>query len=240
MARKGRGSGWFGERRRHRLAAMRGTSFQEKAVARQARRAEKLASGEFKGPMPLITWEQEKRIVALTEILETRIWDRMGEYGFRPDDYRNIKEFERVFDEWRGWEDAYSEIGGEVAHEFDLKPSTQDDLAIEIITDIVHNRIHKSIMDSMAEMIKYGPEGRRGLSPNIPWDGPSGLMQILRDRGKKGVTVTKQAGLSWKFVVNPDLTVDVVNPDGTMSHHSSMALAQGQRGFTKKDFLKAL
>jgi hypothetical protein len=97
-------------------------------------------------------------------------------------------------------------------------------------------------MDSMAEMIKYGPEGRRGLAPNIPWDGPSGLIQVLRDRGKRGVTITKLGlpGMSWKFVVNPDLTVDVVNPDGVVFHHRSMASAQSQRGFTKKDFLKAL
>ncbi len=226
MARRGRG--WFGERRRHREAALYGRRGGRKAPTHYR---------TFKGG--LIGWADEKRIVALTENLETRIWDRMGEYGFRPDDYRNAREFERAFEEWSGWKDAYDEIGGEVASEFGLKPSP-DDESISLVTDIIHNRIHKSIMDSMAEMIKYGPEGRSGLAPNIPWDGPSGLMQVLRDRGKRGVTITKQAGLSWKFVVNPDLTVDVVNPDGVVSHHRSMANAQSQRGFTKKDFLKAL
>ena len=147
-----RGRGWHGERRRHQVAALRGRKV-------LAGKSPAYLRGFSEG---IVESVGEKRIADLTENLENRIWDRMGEYGFSPKDYRNVKEFEREFDEWSGWEDAYDEIGGEVAHEFDLKPSTQDDLAIEVLTDIIHKRVYNSIMNMMDEMIKFGPEGRHG------------------------------------------------------------------------------
>lgn len=153
MARKGRG--WFGERRRHREAALHG----KRRWTGSGVRGPPAHPRSFKGG--LIGSADEKRIADLTENLEDRIWDRMGEYGFRPDDYKNVKQFERAFNEWSGWEDAYDEIGGEAAHEFDLRPGP-DDETISLVTDIIHNRIYTSIMNSMDEMIRFGPEGQKG------------------------------------------------------------------------------
>ncbi len=137
-----KGRGWHGERDRHRLAALRGKV--------RARKSADYLRGFKEG---VVDSADEKKIALLTENLEYRIWDRMGEYGINSKDYRNVREFEREFDEWSGWEDSYDEIGGEVAHEFDLKPGP-DDLAIEVLADIIHKNIYNSIMNMMDEMIK--------------------------------------------------------------------------------------
>ncbi len=159
-----RGRGWHGERKRHRLAALKGKQ-DVKDSKLLLRTLTKRLEGKSEKPTAYMEGFREgiydsvgeKGIADLTENLEVRIWDRMGEYGFSPKDFRDIKEFESRFDEWSGWEDAYDEIGGEVAHEFDLEPGTRrGDLAIEVLTDIIHKRIYSSIMNMMDEMIKSG------------------------------------------------------------------------------------
>ncbi len=157
---KGKGKGWYGESERHAEAALKGKQDVKDSKLLLRTLTKRLGGESNKSKVYMKGFREgvfdsvgEERIADLTEGLEYRFWKRMGEYGFAPQDYKDVEEFKREFENWKHWEDAYNEITGEVASEFDLK-IYEDELAIEVLTDIVHNGIYTSIMNSMDEMIK--------------------------------------------------------------------------------------